>query len=464
MTEIRPRVTGTEMEWPVGLLVSGNDEFQHANGDDIRKITSQVSKYAPHYNGFMPNGARCYEDCDLLEYCTGEEDTFIGTVAAEMAGERIVRQAVQKFVDKVNWIEDGRLLKRVYHGHNISCGYHVNLCADARTVEPNGKSLYYLGLWAATVSMYTGAGCMYETSNGSAQFAIAQKSLGTMQGFDDFTTDQYKPLVCLRDEPLADDSRFTRVQIVGLDPNISPWASWMTLGTASLILRAIEQGRDTKKNLELEDRRTGSSAFDLDPIAALARSVARKPELDAKTIRHGGKSITAIGIQNQLYKMCEKTEHTDEEAKVLENWKTVLDSMNGDRKFLHQKSGWAVKRRQLQHYATRRSMDFDDSRMLGVDRSYDENREGGMADKLREKIWSEDMPPAEMIEHRMENPCPNTRASLRGAEILKHANYSLSAIGWDHASQYNEPTVYFEDPLMTKLPAVNLTPKSSNYD
>lgn len=437
------------MEWPVAIQKA--DGMHQASKKEIEEIIRHLPADMPGFGSFLGNGARCYEDCNYLEYATGEEDTFIGTVAAEIASERLVRNALDEYAHHIEDVVTARTLKRVHHGRGISCGYHINLCADNNRVRLTEGRLHYLGMWAATASMYTGAGCMYE-DEGSVRFAIGQKTLETRQGFSTGTTNQAKPLICLRPEPLADPSRFNRIQIVGLDPNISPWATWMMLGTASLCLRAIEQSRKTKKPLHLFSNGTSSQLHN-QPFAMLAREVSASTELDAKVSLASGMTMRAVEIQEELYEMCKTTDHTDEEALVLTNWKKALDSMNGDRSFLKRKVGWMAKQHLLQNFATKHEISMSDHRLLSADKGYDENRTGGTADKLRSSLWKEDMPSEALIADRMKNPCRNTRAVLR-ADALQKARLGkeLLALTWDSYNFISDRKVHLRDPLMTMLP------------
>jgi proteasome accessory factor A len=450
------------MEWPVSLRKVGSDEFYQADFGALNRIASLVSKLGstPHNSEFLMNGARCYRDDRLLEYATGEDDSFKGTVANEIAGEQLLSRALRHYVTEREDIEDYRLQKRVLHAEDVTGGYHINLCGDATTFNLTEDGLYDLGLWAATCSMYTGAGAVYETAReGAARLVVAQKTTVVKRGFSTTTTSA-KPLICLRDEPHGDPSKFHRVQIVGIDPNISPWASWMALGTASLCLRAIEQRR-TGRSLRLQKTPTVNGANE-EPLAKLARAVASNPQLNAIATLQDGSTISALDIQRELYLQAEQTDHTDEEAEVLQNWKKVLDDIKGDRSFLVKKAGWTARHESLRKYAAKRGLSDTDNALLAADRAWDLIKDDGVAEKLRNSRWREDMPAAELIRDRRDNPCPNTRAILRRLALRESIQYKHpSSISWSSYRHYAQPSIRLKDPLMTSVPEPE--PSDSRY-
>ncbi len=446
------------MEWLVLLQYADSDHFERCTyeerGPMVRHLVGRRGIY-----GYMINGARCYDDCGSLEYATGESDSFIETVASEIAGEQLVDEALSTYIEEREHITDFELLKRpqlmrVPTMSTDRTGYHINLCGDARTFEIGKQDLYNLALWASTASLYTGSGKLYKPDDESlTQFTIAQKSLYVDAGLHTSTTGR-KPLISLRHEPLANSSQFNRVQVVGIDANVSPWASWMALGTASLSLRAIEQsvkGRD----LHLREH---EGIYRDEPLARLARAVARNPELDTVVELDDGTTIRAIDIQRELYMRAEQTDHTDEEALVLNNWHTVLNDVDGDRSFLKQKTGWMQRLELLDRYDDLSAN--NESQLLQYDRELDSVRQGSIANELRATLWKNDMPDPLLIKERRDSPCPTTRAALRGAFIQESIaassiDYSGNRINWDSWTN-GEGMVQVGDPLTATLPAKSL--------
>ncbi len=100
MSELRPRVTGTEVEYAVGLRRYGRKYFTPASQNDIDHIANHVTGEYNSSLSYMRNGARCYRDGYCLEYATGEDDSFWGTVANEIAGEQLVTEATAKYVEQ----------------------------------------------------------------------------------------------------------------------------------------------------------------------------------------------------------------------------------------------------------------------------------------------------------------------------------------------------------------------------
>ena len=426
------------MEWAVGLQYVNRGTYIQAN-NELFSISEQ------RHSGFLPNGGRCYKDNAYLEYATGEEDTFIGTVASEIAGEQIVHERVKNFVDASEdpAIANYRLFKRVNFGRKVMSGYHINLCGDATRFELNSTDLYDMALWAATASMYIGAGSMYQsTPAGPLRPAIAQKTIGITDGFSSGTMSQ-KPLVVLRGEPHGDPNKYRRVQVVGIDANISPWASWMALGTASLCLRAIEQNRRTEMRLR-------SLPF-ADPLAYLAKRVAFNTSLDTAVDLDDGRTLTALQIQKELYENAAQTEHTEEEKRVLENWEAILADIEGSRSMIRQKTGWSMRLQAICRYAKKHDLLISDPQLLVPDYRWDSMGPDNVADKLRRTIWKDDMPDSALIADRRDNPCPTTRATLRAEAIRENKNKWLKRVDWAYYTFEKEQPVRLSDPLMTEI-------------
>lgn len=449
MSEIRRRVTGTEMEWAIGLRRLGDTGYEQAGTEEIDQMVKILQKEVGSIGQMLQNGGKCYRDENCLEYATGEDDSFMGTVANEIAGEQLVDESLEHYMAESNNFEGYSLLKRVQFNSWTTTGYHINLCADATKVALSPKSLYKLGLLAATESMFTGAGTLYQSGPVSeAQTAIAQKATGLKRDFSSYVIEKHKPLISLRPEPHADKDRFTRIQIIGLDPNISPWASWMALGTASLCLRAIEQNRSGKSiYLHTENEKDH-------PLARLAAKVALDPNLDTKVELSDGKTMSAFDIQWELLAQAQTTDHTDEEAQVLYEWNRALTDLQKNPRLMIDRTGWIVRHEKIAQYARKHNLPMNHPDVIARDKKWDGVNAKSFANSLlRNKLWSQYMPEASLIAERKTNPCPNTRAVLRSNAIKKGQQYNERVVDW---SEYrlgpsDSPTIHLGDPLMTSL-------------
>jgi hypothetical protein len=452
MSELRPRVTGTEMEWAVGLRHLGDEDYTQATKSELDKAVKKLQKnVGAAGNSMLRNGGRCYRDIDCLEYCTGEDDSFMGTVANEIAGEQLVDEALAEYAAETDDIETYSLLKRSHYNtegttDGLTTGYHINLCADAETVQQSEHSLYRLGLLVATESMFTGAGTLYQRSvYREAHPTIAQKTLGVAS---DFATSSYdKPVISIRNRSYADDAKFNRVQIVSHDPNISPWASWMALGTASLCLRTIEQKR-RGKDMHLESWYRNDA-----PLARLAVKVAMNPNLDTTVELYDGSTISAFEIQEELLKQAQATDHTDEEARVLVEWERALKDIRIDPKLMIDRTGWVVRHEKIAKYAKRHNLPMNHADILSLDRKWDAIGEKSIATTLRNSIWSKHMPDEVLITERRNEPCPGTRAVLRAAAVEESKQHKEARIewGWYQFGPSSSHRVEMNDPLMTSL-------------
>lgn len=411
MPEFQPRITGTEMEW--SILV------QQFEGRVFRPLTNEfggpsgVIRSCPpelaHLGDFLSNGARYYSDVGHVEYATPESRSFLGTVAEEIAGEQIVYDSLMRFVD-TRKLNAARLNKRVIDDERNVWGYHMSLSSNTPQLPFQENYVPVLGLHLATLNAYGGAGAVVPNGRGQLRFAIAQKT--ATLNIDSYASSHshQRPLISLRDEAHAEKTKMSRVHISSMDANMSPWATWMKLGTTSLVLRLIEDGYDP---VHLRTQR---------PLFEMAKRAGFDQHFRARYELIDGRTISVMEIQQELFEQAHKFAETHDipkqERDVLPEWERALDDLNQDPLLLFDRADWVAKKVILQKYMDKHGLGLDSADVAKKDRQFDLISAIGFGMKLRQGLWKEWMPAKERIQRALTKPPRNTRAKIRGDFIL----------------------------------------------
>ncbi len=451
MVEIGPRIVGTEMEWPVSVRLVGSAEFRPFVGvssmfenlpPGLRSVgASQGNKT----NTMLGNGARYYLDAgNWVEYATPENTSFAGCVEDELAGEYVVMHAVAAVMAKRDDIEEVYLQKNAIDDFLQGWGYHINLSAYREAFPNIPKHTGLLLAHLATSWALFGAGKLYERNEKGVKkvvYSLGQKVLSLTSDYDIGTQNEKKPLINMRDESHADETIYRRMHIVGTDPNISPWALCMKLGTSSMMLSAKEQGKAS-------DFRLSSEYNANSPASHVAKLVAHDPTFDMLLRLEDGRTITVTDLQAELIGVAESIERTDEESAVLVEWRRAVEDLKRDPMLLRDRSDAIAKLDLLRGMQAKHGLDtFDDPRIRLADLRYgtlmriNKNlpnlsgtdvvplRNATIAHKLRTGRFAANMPSEQAIMHAVQNPPTTTRAYKRGKLITDHGD-KISNVTW----------------------------------
>lgn len=443
------------MEWPVLVKNSKRTPYRQPSTEEVASylMCRDDALISSQPIGMLTNGGRLYIDVGAHpEYATPEDDTHMGTVANEFAGENIMFDALYT-ARKRGLMKRFLLNKRVVDDGYNTWGYHMSLCADAERLGINSKSLMPLGMHLATINVFAGAGAIVPTTHGGAMYTVAQKSLTLNRDFDPNSHHDSNPLVSLREESLADSGRYSRIHITSLDANMSPWATWMKLGTTSIILHMMESGY------------LGDTTYFEKDMHEVASMVACDTSLKKRFKMEDGTECTAIDIQTQ---MMHRAKHyakdeglDDEELHILSEWERALSDLRTNPELLYDRVDWIAKRTVLRRYIARHALSFASDIVREKDRQWSYIGPLSIGGRLRETLWSKWMPPQEQIDHAYLNPPETTRAFARAA-LIKSYGLSLEeslAVGWDYAqtvSQKGRTRYVFNDPYQTRAHEVNL--------
>lgn len=466
MKALEQRITGTEMEYSVWIRRSEDDKL--ATIEDDRIIDTILNTHLPNdikripNNGMTSNGSRIYRDLSrFIEYATPEDTSFKSTVANEIAGERVVLGALDNAVN-AGVIYDYSLNKRVLSDNGNTWGYHTSFSIDDK-IDLNLPDLRVIGMHLATQNIYAGSGALYFDKNNRVKgYSIAQKVLNLNCEISSATHGTEQPLLSSRNEPHA-DNRTSRLHLTTMDANISPWATWMRLGTTSIVARLMENGY------------IGPAANDLDlvdmPMYQYAKHIAKNPTLNysVRGTKHG-RQLRALDVQRTLYEHALKLDLPDQEQEVIVEWQRALDDLEKDPALLSDRADWVIRKQAIERAIAKRGVSLSSNVAITIDKSYDSidskstngpDSSPSLGMKLRGRGVLRQWMNEQAITAAIEHPPQTTRAKARGDFIKQHWDQPTVAANWNYVSHNMQagPTFRLDDPLETELPPANYPPK-----
>lgn len=193
-------------------------------------------------NAFLANGARFYQDTGCHpEYSTPECDNILDLVIHDKAGERLLEACLPAAEERLR--ADG-LSGEIYIfknntdslGNTYGCHENFLMRRDVDFWKVTEQLIPFF----VTRQIYSGAGKVLKVS-GKTQYCISQRAQHIHERTSSSTTSS-RSIINTRDEPHADAERYRRLHIIVGDSNMSELATYLKVGTASLILSMIEEG------------------------------------------------------------------------------------------------------------------------------------------------------------------------------------------------------------------------------
>ena len=192
-------------------------------------------------NAVLTNGARYYVDHAHPEISTPECANALETLLYDCAGEEIIRQSMAAVNRTLPPGVEMLLYKNNSDGKGNSYGCHENFLV-ARDV-PFGRIVSQITPHFVTRQVFAGAGKvgseMLGVSVEQVPFQLSQRA----DFFEEevgLETTLKRPIVNTRDEPHCDPQKYRRLHVIVGDANMSQVATFLKVGTTSLILSLIE--------------------------------------------------------------------------------------------------------------------------------------------------------------------------------------------------------------------------------
>ncbi len=422
-------VPGVRARWDYGQ----EDPHQDARGFRVaalRQDTDEANYFAQDASRplsfaeiksdlVLRNGARFYNDHAHPEYCTPECSTLKELLQQDWAGDALLRDCAQAVSAESD--NPVRLYKNNtdFLGHSYGC--HENyLLSRALPWDALASGIQ---AFFVTRQIFCGAGKYgWEAEDRFLQpgFQLAQRSdfFTELQSVD---TMQRRPLVNTRDEPHANPARYRRFHVIIGDANLSPYATYLKVGTTAMVLQALLHGAPVERIPRLAD-----------PLGAL-RSVSRDSTWQWAVRSAGGRSTSAIEVQRQYWELVNDfVAPTDDEGRqLMAAWSEILTDLERDPLSTSDRLDWSAKFQLIEQFRARERIDAADPWLRSLDLAYHElNCDTGLFYGLLESgAWRLPYPQTELAAqgHR---PPPTTRAALRGGCIEKFGSRVESA-QWD---------------------------------
>jgi proteasome accessory factor A len=374
-------------------------------------------------NAVLTNGARYYVDHAHPEISTPEVTTAREALVWDRAAEEIVRASMEHVRSMLP--EGGEIIvhKNNSDGKGNSYGCHENYLL-AREV-PFGRMASQITPHFVTRQVFCGAGKVGCELPGRPNDHIAYQLSQRADFFEEeigLETTLKRPIVNTRDEPHADAQKYRRLHVIVGDANMSEVATYLKVGTTAIVLAMIE------------DDELGDEWLLGNPVAAI-RQVSHDPTLRQTIMLRDGSRATALEIQWGLLERARKYEQSHGldcvgegvGSDVLTRWEIVLTGLESDPTSVAHWVDWVAKRRLVDGYAARHSIDPGSPRLKAIDLQYHDLR----ADRcLALRAGLDTIVTATEVGDAMTEPPRTTRAFFRGRCLQKYPD-DVVAANWD---------------------------------
>lgn len=358
------------------------------------------------HNRVLGNGARLYVDHGHPEYSGPETTNPTDATVHELAGDRIAGDAAARASAALGTRVS--LFKNNCDGKGASYGYHENYLMRRST--PFERVVDLLPAFLVTRVVFTGAGRVGLGRHGEEPGYQASQRADFFERASGLDTMANRGIVNTRDEPHARPSVYRRLHVIAGDANRNPYATWLKLGTMSLVLGALEDG--------------ALPAVDVgDPVAAF-RTVSRDLRV----------APLAVDAQRRFLDACARHapgRELPEADEILAEWSAVLDDLAEDPASTADRVDWTAKLALLERFRARDRLPWDAPRLAQLDLAWAEldparspfaalQRAGRLA------AWIDE----DAVAAAVANPPADTRAFARGHLVAAHAGAVISAT-WD---------------------------------
>ena len=435
------RIFGLENEYGVTCTLRGQ---RRLSPDEVaRYLFRRVVSWGRSSNVFLENGARLYLDVGSHpEYATPECDVITDLVAHDKAGERILDHLVAGAEARLR--EEGirgtiYLFKNNTDSAGNSYGCHENYLTSRR--DDFAHYTEVLIPFLVSRQIFAGAGKVLQTARG-AVYCLSQRAEHIWEGVSSATT-RSRPIINTRDEPHADAERFRRLHVIVGDSNMSEYATFLKVGSTSILLRMLEDPAIVLRDLTLEN-----------PIRAI-REISHDLTCRKKVRLANGREVSALDIQSEYLTRALRYRDSHglspQEDRALDMWEHCLKALESDPMTLGRECDWVAKYHLIEAYRKRHDIPLGHPKVALVDLQYhDVNRERGLFYRLEAHDRMDRTTDEASIAEAMTHPPETTRARLRG-EFIRRAKERRRdfTVDWVHLKLNDQAqrTVLLKDPF-----------------
>lgn len=387
------------------------------------------------------HGDRRYVDIgDHPEYSTPESINYLYTVAAVLHGHRAMSD---------QYHDIGLLTANNSDTTGETWATHYNFLT--RRAITAAEFIPALAAHNCSNIVWSGAGAVRAASNSSGySYTLSQRAPYIVDLAGVHTTVN-RPLVNLRDEPLADKERFRRIHAITHDTNLVPNMIALGLASTSNVLRAVELGISFDHLVPTE------------PVKAMLL-LSRDPTLRQKVELPNGRQYTGLELQLALAELSlgatQKADYiTDQDSTWGEEWINLCDRLRNPR--THDsavlETNWGLKLRRIERALAAttdlQSADYAKAQTIATLYSRLSPREGTGMQLVRSQILP-NSPSTDVLDN---GPgMPPTRAALRAkaigvlAEVATITSASWGGISYKHSGAPQR--LVFDDPYASYDP------------
>jgi len=436
------RIYGIETEFGVTFTLRGQ---RRLSPDEVsRFLFRKVVAWGRSSNVFLENGSRLYLDVGSHpEFASAECDSLHDVVAQDKAGEMILRELVdyaQQQLDDEGIRGEIFLFKNNTDSTGNSYGCHENYCIER--IEDLTRLEQVFIPYLISRQIFTGAGKVVTNTKGT-NYSMSQRAEHIWEAISSATT-RSRPIINTRDEPHADPERFRRLHVIVGDSNMSEFATYLKVGTASVVLAMIED-----KQTVLRDYNMAS------PINAL-RDISYDLWSKETVKLVNGRDMTALEIQEDL---CERAEafvqgHDElpvDQKNAVRLWREVIEQYRSDPMLLSDRVDWIAKLQIIEREQERSHIALSDPKIALIDLLYhDTNVDKGLYYRRQARGHYTRMVSDEDIKEATTTPPATTRAHMRGTFIKAAKEWRRDyTVDWVHLKLNDEiqRTVLLKDPF-----------------
>lgn len=377
---------------------------------------------------FLENGARFYQDIGCHpEYATPECDSVTDVVIHDKAGERIIERLSVAAERKMRL--DGFLGRISVFKNNTDTPGNTYGCHENYLMERHvsfRQLASQLIPFFVTRQVFAGAGKVKPTNRG--KYVISQRAQHIREEISIATTTA-RGIINTRDEPHADREKYRRLHVIVGDSNMSELATFLKVGTTSIVLRMIEDNF-IKKRLALRDS--------VRAIQQISEDTTCTQQIELES----GKRLSAVELQRE-YLECAKLyfeheESSPDENKIMAYWEGILTCLETDPMQLDRILDWVAKKKLIETYVAQRRLKWDSAKVMMLDLQYHNIRpDRGLYYKLEKKDLVQKMVADKEIENAMHYPPETTRAKFRGRFVkLANERKVLCGVNWSYIQLY----------------------------
>ena len=401
--------------------------LRDARGFDMSRADADPSQLTDDDLGLanvvLTNGARLYVDHAHPEYSAPEVTNPRDAALWDRAGVRVMERA-SALASRSGATPPILLYKNNTDNKGASYGTHENYLM--RRTTPFSDIVRHLTPFFITRQVFTGSGRLGVGQEGrSMRYQLTQRAdfFEVEVGLE---TTLKRPIINTRDEPHADPEKYRRLHVIVGDANLCDVATYLKMGTTSIVLAMIEDGALDQADL-----------MPRNPVREM-HAVSHDTTLQHRLVMNDGSRRTAIEIQEQIctlaraYCAQQAAGDIDEQTlDVLDRWSATLAGLAADPMTCATTVDWVAKLSLLEEYRARDGLDWSAHRLQAIDLQYsDVRRDKGLAARLEARgrlarLFSDDE-----VDRAMSRPPHDTRAYFRG-ECLRRYPEQVAAASWD---------------------------------